>query len=423
MEQANLSFDELFYREPLTLDFEALVLSCSEAVNHLPDAVCYAVRLDDTAFYPEGGGQPSDRGSLGTARVLDVRRDAAGVVHFCDRPLTPGALVHGSVDAARRLDLTQQHSGEHVISGLVHRILGHSNVGFSLSEQQMTLDFDGPISAADLQRIEQAANETVWRNEPIETQCCDASEAKTIEYRSKMDLAGPIRLVRAGRADICACCGLHCGSTGEIGLIKIVGSESCRQGVRLTVLCGGRALAHYGKLLDQARRIGADLSVPPLQLETGVRQLSERLSAETARGRSICRMLNNLRLDRVPVDTEHVFCVLADEDLNQAKYLAKQLAARISGVAMVFLPHARMAGYTYLFVSEHQDVRAFHEQLKAVLKLKGGGNPALVQGVTPQPADEIAAVCSGLALNLDESGADDDGSRRPAVENTGRSGL
>ena len=108
---------------------------------------------------------------------------------------------------------------------------------------------------------------------------------------------------------------------------------------------------------------------------------------------------------------------------NRAKYLAKQLAARVSGVAMVFLPHARMAGYTYLFVSEHQDVRAFHEQLKAVLKLKDDGNPALVQGVTPQPADEIAAVCSGLALNLDESGADDDGSRRPAVENTGRFGL
>lgn len=404
MEQASLSFHELFYREPFTLDFEAAVLSCA-AVTGCPEApASYAVRLDDTAFYPEGGGQPSDRGRLGTARVLDVQRDAGGVVHFCDRPLTPGATVRGAVDAARRLDLTQQHSGEHVISGLVHSRLGYDNVGFSLGERQMTLDFDGPISPADLQSIERAANETVWRNEPIEIRCCDAAAVSRVEYRSKMDLTGPIRLVRAGRADLCACCGLHCRSTGEIGLIKIVGSESCRRGVRLTVLCGGRALAHYGELLDQARRVGAALSVPALQLEAGVRQLSDRLAAEIARGRSAQQMLNDLRLAQMPADADHVFCVLADDDLNQAKHLAKRIAAQIAGVAMVFLPHARMPGYTYLLVSQHRDVRLFHAELQTVLKLKGGGNSGLVQGVTVQTAAEITAACSRLALNLTACG-------------------
>lgn len=223
---------KLYYENAFLQDFTAVVESCGAVTGG------FAVVLDRTAFYPEGGGQPADHGTLEDARVLDVHEKDGVVTHLCDHELPVGAEVSGHIDWARRFDHMQQHSGEHIVSGMLCSAFHCDNVGFHMGADTVTIDYNADISWEQVQDIERRANRYIWENHPIHIWYPSPEELAALPYRSKKALEGPVRLTEFPGADLCACCGTHVAASGQVGLVKFVGWQKFRDGVRLELLCG-----------------------------------------------------------------------------------------------------------------------------------------------------------------------------------------
>ncbi len=422
MESLTLDFSEALYQRPDELSFTATVEAVFPAadfavakggsaggsetdsiardkaadkvdeVGQKKAATGYWIELSDTAFYPEGGGQPADRGQIGPAKVLDVQRQNGAVFHRCDTKLTVGKTYTCRVDSSRRHSLSQQHTGEHILSGLANRHWGFNNVGFHLNEVHMTLDFDGTIEAAEADFLEYEANWAVWADLPVEVHYYTETEAAHMDYRSKLELTGMIRLIDIPGIDHCACCGTHCHRTGEVGLIKIIGREPWRQGTRLTVVCGDRALADYGSRYREGRLVGALLSAPADGLAVATKKLMADYEAERYRAAGLIRRLNDLRVAALPAEVKRIFLFLPEAEEIELKELAKAAAGKIPGSIFLFAPHPRTEGHLFIFASDKEDVREHVKALRPLLQLKGGGNPAFAQGVTQVDQKQVETV-------------------------------
>ena len=217
----------LYYEDCHLSRFTARVTVCQQAQKG------WEIQLDATAFYPEGGGQAADTGTLGGVPVTHVREKDGKIFHLCAAPLEVGAQVEGILDYAGRFDRMQQHSGEHIVSGLIHSRWGWHNTGFHMGSDVITIDFDGVIPAQELPSLEAAANEAVWRNIPLKIWTPSEQELPNVRYRTKRALPWPVRIVEVPGFDTCACCGVHVASTGEIGLIKLFSAIPFRGGTRM----------------------------------------------------------------------------------------------------------------------------------------------------------------------------------------------
>ena len=248
---------KLYYKDAYMTKFTGKVLSCEEGKKGI------AVVLDQTAFYPEGGGQPADMGILGNAKVSYVFIKDEVIYHVVDKALEVGKEVEGVIDFERRFDFMQQHSGEHILSGLINAKYGYNNVGFHLSIDYTTCDFDGELTKEQIQEIEILANESIYQNLAIDCTIYNDQEIKEKPYRSKLDLVGDVRLVTVPNYDTCACCGTHVKMTGEIGMIKCTNVERHRGGTRVTVLCGKRALQEAQQKQTIMAEVSQMLSAKP----------------------------------------------------------------------------------------------------------------------------------------------------------------
>ena len=255
--------EKLYYRDPFLMDFTAAVLSCEMVID------AYRVVLDRTAFYPEGGGQPADAGildggSLGGVSVRDVRERDGEIVHFCDRPIPVGTEVTGRVDWSVRFDHMQQHSGEHIVSGIICRRYGCENVGFHLGKDTVMIDFNAVIPPEDLPEIERKANGYIWQDQAVEIELLSGEALAKKHYRSKKEIPGAVRIVTFPGADCCACCGTHVLRAGQVGLVKLLSCQKLREGVRIELLCGGRAANYCAAVMEQNTGISQLLSAKPL---------------------------------------------------------------------------------------------------------------------------------------------------------------
>ena len=353
------------------LTFSAVVKTCERRENG------YVVTLDQTAFFPEGGGQGADHGTLGDVQVLDAHDVHGEVEHLVSGPLTVGSEVRGHVDAVRRLDMMQQHSGEHMFSGLVHGLFGYDNVGFHIGTEAVTMDFNGMLTEEDVRRVELLANQAVWRDQPVEAFVPSREELAGIEYRSKKEIDGDVRIVRIEGVDTCACCGTHVHTTGCVGQIKVIGMQKYKSGVRISILCGRRALEYENALFDQAKAAGHALSVPTEELSGAVeRALSERdrLRAQSdALGMRIFELLAQREAEKA------VRIVVCDAlPASQARKAAGQLAVGAK-LALVLIP--REEGWNFALSSETVVVGPLTKTLCAAFGGKGGGPKDMTQGV------------------------------------------
>ncbi|MBR4015088.1 MAG: hypothetical protein IKI88_02660 [Anaerotignum sp.] len=364
--------ERLFDKDAYAVKFQGTVLECYE------EADGFQIVLDRTLFYPEGGGQPADLGVLGDARVLDVQEKGETIFHKTDRPLPMGQTVEGEIDWAHRFDLMQNHSGEHILSGVICGRYGCDNVGFHMGRESITIDLNTKIPAEALPELEEKANEAIWRNTPVEIFYPSSVELKTLAYRSKKELEGQVRIVRIGEYDCCACCGTHVRFAGEIGQIKIIGTQNYKGGTRLELLCGKRALQDYGRTAAAAENAGRMLSVPGVQVDMAVKNLlSER--------DSLLRSLHELKWksfaakgEQVPEGTENIL-FFADglhrkDMVHFADLLLKKAAKRVA----VLSPAGE--DWAFVLLSKVQDAKDYAEQLKEVFGCKGGGKPEAVQG-------------------------------------------
>ena len=363
---------KLYYEDCHLARFEAEVLSCETAENG------YYVNLNQTAFYPEGGGQACDLGTLGGVNVLDVRERGEDVIHLCDGPLEVGSTVEGKLNWERRFDLMQQHSGEHIVSGIVHEKYGYHNVGFHMGSDVITIDFDGPIPAEDLPAIEWAANQAVWQNLPLHIWYPSPEELPTLGYRTKRELPWPVRIVEVPGYDKCACCGTHVKSTGEIGLIKLFNMIKFHQGVRIEMACGQRALAALNHAYDQNRQVSQAFSAKITETGEAARKMNDALAAEKFRCSGLQKQLFRHTAESY-VNCTNAIHFEADLEPAMVRDLADMMADKVSGMAAVF-SGADGEGYSFCLMTRAGDLRALGKAMTQTLGGRGGGKAIYQQG-------------------------------------------
>ena len=377
---------ELFYEDAYLQEFTATVLECR------PQPGGFAVVLDQTAFFPEGGGQAGDRGTLSqdgsTVRVTDTRHRDGQLVHCCDGPLEPGVPVTGRLDWEFRFDLMQQHSGEHLVSGVVHERWGYDNVGFHMGSDAITIDFDGVITWQELLEVERQANALVWQNLKTEIFYPTAQELAQLSYRSKKALEGPVRIVRFPGHDTCACCGIHVAHTGEVGLIKMLSLTKFRAGVRIELLCGGRALEAVNAQLEQNRTVSQRLSAKPVQTAAAVERMQQELERVKYELVALQDRMAALAAEQY-AGTGAVTLFEAGLSGDSLRRYCLAVGQRCGGRCAVFSPAGD--GYQYVILDEAQDLRPVAKAMNAALQGRGGGKPNFVQGSVRASRADIEA--------------------------------
>ena len=379
--------EKLYYVNQYETESSAVVLDYRQAEGG------WRVVLDRTVFYPTGGGQPCDRGTISGVPVIDVFEEGDEIVHLCAAPLRPEVEVTLQVDWARRFDLMQQHSGEHIVSGLVHSRFGYDNVGFHMGADVITIDFSGELTPEQLREIEHAANEVIWRNVPITTFYPSAETLALLPYRSKKALTGAVRLVQIEGVDLCACCGTHVARTGEIGLIKLLSSVRFHGGSRIELLCGGRALAYLNEVNAQNRTVSAALSAKPMETAAAMQRLLDEQAALKYRLTGLENELLAVKASAVPAGTR---TLLIEETLSPdlLRRYAELLAKKCAGA--IFAGSGE--SYRYVLFDPAGDLRELAKRLNSSLNGRGGGKPGFVQGSVSASRAEIEAFFSNEKL-------------------------
>ena len=376
---------KLYYENAFTQDFTAVVESCG-AVNG-----GFAVVLDRTAFYPEGGGQPADHGTLGEARVLDVHEKDGIVTHLCDRELPVGAAVSGRIDWARRFDHMQQHSGEHIVSGMLCSTFHCDNVGFHMGADVVTIDYNADITWEQVLEVEQRANAYIWEDHPVHIWYPSPAELAALPYRSKKELTGAVRITEFPGADMCACCGTHVLRSGQVGLVKFLSCQKFRDGVRLELLCGRRAADYLSACWEQTRQIGQSLSVKP---EASFPAVS-RMQAELLHAKERAARLEEQSFAHTAAEYAgkgDTVLVTGPLEGDGARRLCDAVAQTCGGRCAVFA--GEDGAYRYAVIHTGQDIRPLVKDMNDTLHGRGGGRDGFAQGSAACTAEEIRVFFS-----------------------------
>ena len=376
--------EKLYYQDPYLQRFTAVVQSCE------PGKGGFLVTLNRTAFYPEGGGQPADHGILGGISVTDVQEQDGVIRHTCASSLTPGAKVEGIVDWKRRFDHMQQHSGEHICSGLICQEYHCDNVGFHLGTDAVTIDFNADIPWEALLDIESRANRYLWENHPVHIQFYRGPELEALEYRSKKALEGDVRIVAFPGADCCACCGTHVRSSGEIGLVKFLSCQKFRDGVRIELLCGQRALACLSRTWEQNRQVAQALSAKPDHTFSAVAKLQGQLNDALFRAAQLERAAFSA-IAAEYADQGDVLLFQPPMSPDSVRRLADTVAKSCGGLAAVFAgTGSGVCAYHYALVrADGASISPLVKAMNSVLHGRGGGRDGFAQGSVETRREEI----------------------------------
>lgn len=355
----------------------ALVLGC----EYDEKKKAFAIILDQTVFFPEGGGQFSDIGFINDVKISDVQIKNDIITHYAEQPLEIGSEVTCRIDWDRRFDFMQQHSAEHILSGLVYKTYGYNNVGFHLGMTETTLDFDGLLTPDEIMDLEIKANEAVYKGIAFDIAYPDRETLANLEYRSKKELTGAVRIVTLPDYDVCACCAPHVYHTGEIGVVKIVNAMAHRGGIRLTIVCGMRAVKDYRAKQLSVETISALLSAKQPEVASAVAKQKNDQSALTARINDLQKRLLDaeLRMLPAPETTQDILLFQKDLDTKAIRNAVNELSARYSGYCGIFLGSDE-AGYNFILGSTDKDCRTAYALLKEHFSAKGGGNEKMIQG-------------------------------------------
>ena len=374
---------KLYDADSYLKEFTATVVSCEQK-----DDTTYRVVLDQTAFFPEGGGQTGDIGWLNDVEVIDTREKGGVIYHETKVPLEAGMKVTGKIDFTVRYDKMQQHTGEHILSGIVCATYGYHNVGFHLSTEITTLDFDGELSAEQVHELEVRANKMIHANIPVQVKFPAKEELSKMDYRSKIEIEGQVRIVEIPGVDRCACCAPHVKMTGEIGLIKIVSCDRHRGGCRMTIVCGMRALKDYQQKQESVGKVSATLSAKPEKIAEAVAHLQEQQAKLREQLNHIQAMYLDSKLEKIQPE-EKVVCIFEESlDSIAMRNFVNGAMERCDGVCGAFIGNDE-CGYHYILGSKTVDVRAVSKKLNEKFSGKGGGKPQMVQGSLSGSAKEI----------------------------------
>ena len=375
--------EKLYYADSFLTEFTARALSCEKSKNG------WEVQLDRTAFYPEGGGQPSDHGTLGGAEVSDERERDGVIYNTCDRALEVGSQAAGTIDFQRRFDFMQQHSGEHIVSGILCGRFHCDNVGFHIGHELVTIDFNAVLTAEDVQEVELLANRYIWEDHPIRVSWPSQAELDALHYRSKKALSGAVRIVTWPEADCCACCGTHVRSSGQVGCVKLISCQKFREGVRIEMAAGGRALAYINAIAQQNSQVSQLLSAKPTATAAAVERVQKELY--TLRGRVAALEESDFaRKAQLYAGAGDVLLVEGAMSAESIRKLCTAVQESAGGRCAVFAGGDGM--YQYAVSQPDGDLRALAKEINAALNGRGGGKPGFIQGSVQAGAADIQRV-------------------------------
>ena len=375
-----MATEKLYYSDAYLKAFEATVLSCEQGKSG------FLVTLDRTVFYPEGGGQPADHGTLGGVAVTDVHEKDGIIIHTCTAALDAGSRVHGELDWARRFDHMQQHSGEHIVSGMLCETFHCDNVGFHMGADVVTIDYNADMTWDDVLAIENRANRYLWENHPFVVTYPSAQELETLDYRSKKELTGQVRIASFPGADTCACCGTHVAKSGEVGLVKFLSCQKFRSGVRLELVCGRRAMDLLSRNWSQNHAIGQALSVKGENTFAAVQRLQAELSDTKARAAAL-EEDSFRRTAAEYAGRGDVLLIVPALQGDGARRLCDAVSQTCGGRCAVFSGEA--GNYKYALIHAGHDIRQLVKDLNTALHGRGGGRDGFAQGSVQATEPEI----------------------------------
>ena len=372
----------LFDISSKTASFESVVLSCEECDGG------YEVVLDRTAFFPEEGGQSSDTGVLGGASVTSVSECKGVIYHNVDRPLAVGSAVGGEIDFSARFRKMQNHTGEHIVSGLIHKNFGFNNVGFHLGADDMTADFDGELSESDIRIIEDLANRAVFECHPIRAYYPTPEELKALEYRSKLDLCEGVRIVDIEGVDKCACCAPHVENTGEVGLIKITEFIRYKGGMRIHMRCGYDALDAFRADYAQVKAISMAISAKHYEVVPGVDRLIDEMGKQKSVISSLKREIRGYKLEKLEYTDKNLVLFEDEGDMLTLRELVNEAKKLCGGICATFAGNDN-DGYKYIISSASVDLKPIIKEINAAICGRGGGSSEMIQGSCTAKREKI----------------------------------
>ena len=371
--------ERLYEINAYTKEFTAKVIDC------ITEDGFYKIVLDKTAFFPEGGGQAADVGVLDSVKVFNVQIDYDKIYHYTNESIEAGTEVTGRIDFDRRFNFMQNHTGEHIVSGIAHKLFGVNNVGFHLGEELVTIDFDKELTREQLNEIEYKANQKVWNNLPVKAYFPSDDELKNTDYRSKKAIDGAVRIVNIQDTDTCACCAPHVAFTGEIGTIKLLDTEKMRGGIRIILKCGRFALEDYRSKFENVAEIAAMFSAKQETAAETVKKFDEKFTLANQKITELKKKIAELTIAAVTGDDS---CLFVEEcEVKDLQLMADKLHKTLGGIRAVFSGNGE--NYSFAICGEDQELQEIFAKFKLQFPVRGGGRGGMVQGSVQASKENI----------------------------------
>lgn len=371
--------ETLYYKNNYLEEFEAVVENCIEENGKIK------IILNETAFYPEGGGQPADTGLIDDIKVIDVQEKGNIIYHFAEKRIEKGKKVKCKINFKDRFSNMQSHTAEHIVSGITCKKFNTSNVGFHIGKDFVTMDFNTQITESDLREIEKEANRAIYKNLDVIVNLYSNEEASKLTYRSKKELNEDVRIVEIPGYDICACCGVHVNKTGEIGIIKLLKVEKYKSGVRIYMLAGEKALNDYTQIYNQVNSISTLLSLKLNEVYDGVlhqAQEIEKLKKEKSE-------LKNILIENEISNFENQKNIIVEKEnmeMNDIKNYCTKLKEKASNISGV------VSNGKFILMSDTVNLKDVFNEIKQNINIKGGGNNLFVQGQLLDDIDKFKEI-------------------------------
>ncbi len=370
---------KLYDDYPYEKEFSAVVVAVKDD----------ALILDQTLFFPEEGGQTPDRGTINGVKVKDVQIDHGVIMHSMEKnAFQVGDHVNGQIDWAYRFSNMQNHTGEHIFSGLAHKHYGYDNVGFHLGDHEMTVDLNGPLDHEQLRALENEVNQAIYENVKVTCRYVGDQDLATLDYRSKKEINEAVRIVTIEGYDVCACCAPHVKRTGEVGLFKIISAMNYKGGVRVSALCGKRALNYLQRDFDHLEILYKLLSANQDSIVKYVTALEEKSRQLESELKQVTSQALESRVQGMHGDPD---LILFEQDVetNIQRHIVNEMMEKASGKAGFFVGNDQQ-GYRYIIGSKHENMQDFLKTFKAI-GAKGGGSPQMITGFIKQDQATIAS--------------------------------
>ena len=373
--------EKLYYKSAYISEFKAKVASVTEIDG------AFDVILDKTAFFPNEGGQSEDGGFIGDSRVVKVVEKDGVIHHFCNTPPTVGDVLDCKIDFEERFEKMQCHTAEHLLCGIIHSLFGFENVGFHLSDDAVVFDVNGYLSQDDVKKVLSLANRAVFENRPVKAYFPESAALQNLEYRSKSEILGAVRIVEIDGYDTCACCAPHVSYTGEIGIISIFNFEKHRGGTRIYMLAGARAERDYVDRIEISRRISALTSEPQKTIDRAV----ERLYGENEELKQFVKAAllreAELRADALAPTDKNAVVYIPHFDIPSLIAFSNSAGKKIGGILVALC--GENGDFKYVISSKSTDLKVAAKEINTALSGRGGGKPEMIQGSFSAALEQI----------------------------------